>query len=290
MVQIFWASDFIEHDLVLRDSSTEIASAGTHNEVVEQLQGAINGIEVGRPYAPASVLPDLDKQEAGMRQQARARLIALGDTPAAASSAVGAIDSGAHADHGSTMHAWFSAPSNYVFAPLPGFLNVRVNRDIDHFKTIGRLAMSPIEAEREEGLERLKTNTFAVLPQTMFVMIPVFALLLKLFYLFRRRLYMEHLIVALHSHAFLFVSLMAGVLVSALGAWIIPHANWAASPFRWLEWAIFIWVLIYLFLMQKRVYRQSWPMTTVKYIAIGWCYVWIVFWCLLFALAMGLTH
>ena len=40
----------------------------------------------------------------------------------------------------------------------------------------------------------------------MFVLIPLFALLLKLFYVFRRRLYMEHLIVALHSHAFLFLA------------------------------------------------------------------------------------
>lgn len=39
----------------------------------------------------------------------------------------------------------------------------------------------------------------------MFVLVPVCALLLKLFYMFRRRLYTKHLIAALYSHAVLFV-------------------------------------------------------------------------------------
>ncbi|NJL16409.1 MAG: hypothetical protein HC938_03635, partial [Nitrospira sp.] len=43
---------------------------------------------------------------------------------------------------------------------------------------------------------------FSALPMTLFMMLPVFALLLKISFFFKRRLYMEHLIVALHSHAF----------------------------------------------------------------------------------------
>ena len=42
---------------------------------------------------------------------------------------------------------------------------------------------------------------FNVLPQTLIVLMPIFALMLKIAYWFKRRLYMEHLIVALHSHA-----------------------------------------------------------------------------------------
>lgn len=45
----------------------------------------------------------------------------------------------------------------------------------------------------------------------MFVLMPMFALLLKLVDLFHRRLYMEHLIVALHRCAFLFPSLLPGM-------------------------------------------------------------------------------
>jgi hypothetical protein len=35
----------------------------------------------------------------------------------------------------------------------------------------------------------------------LFVLMPIFALLLKIFYVFAGRLYMEHMVVALHSHS-----------------------------------------------------------------------------------------
>ena len=65
-------------------------------------------------------------------------------------------------------------------------------------------------------MQRMISGTFSALPPTMFVLIPVFAILLKLFYVFRRRLYVEHLIVALHSHAFMFLSLLLITLAGML--------------------------------------------------------------------------
>ena len=41
----------------------------------------------------------------------------------------------------------------------------------------------------------------------MFVLVPVCALMLKLAYLFQRRLYLEHLVVTLYSHVFLLLAL-----------------------------------------------------------------------------------
>ena len=40
--------------------------------------------------------------------------------------------------------------------------------------------------------------------------------------------------------------------------------------------AVWIWLPIYLFLMQKRVYRQGWIMTFMKYSFIGICYSIII--------------
>ena len=40
-----------------------------------------------------------------------------------------------------------------------------------------------------------------------------------------------------------------------------------------LEAAIWIWMPLYLLLMQKRVYGQGWPMTLLKYAVLGWCYI-----------------
>jgi hypothetical protein len=96
--------------------------------------------------------------------------------------------------------------------------------------------------------------------------------LLKLVYLFRRRLYMEHLIVALHSHAFLFLALLLLVLLTVLKGWLAPHAGWAAEAVGWLRLALLVWIPAYLLLMQKRIYRQGWPVTVFKYLLVGWCY------------------
>lgn len=120
--------------------------------------------------------------------------------------------------------------------------------------------------------KRLVAKILDVLPQTLFFMMPLFAVLLKIFFIFKRRLYMEHLIVALHSHAFISFSLL---LLSALGL----LKNWVPSlamPIGWLMITLCAWIPAYLFLMQKRVYRQGWIMTTLKFGAIGICYTVLI--------------
>jgi hypothetical protein len=101
------------------------------------------------------------------------------------------------------------------------------------------------------------------------VLLPIFALMLKIAYLFKRRLYMEHLIVALHSHAFLCLSLLLVFGLIALGG-ALPAL---ATPAGIIEGLLFAWMPLYLLLMQKRVYAQGWIMTLLKYCVLGICYV-----------------
>jgi hypothetical protein len=118
---------------------------------------------------------------------------------------------------------------------------------------------------------------------------PVFAVLLKIVYIFKRRLYMEHLMVALHSHAFIFMSLLLLAILAMLKKWALasaPGAEWLISLLRDAVW---IWLPIYLFLMQKRVYRQGWFMTTIKYSIVGICYMIIITFGLVGALLASLT-
>lgn len=111
-----------------------------------------------------------------------------------------------------------------------------------------------------------------VLPQTLFVMMPLFAVLLKIFYIFKRRMYMEHIIVALHSHAFLSFALLIFGILGLVKTWI-PST---APAVGWGMLGLCVWVPLYLFLMQKRVYRQGWIMTTLKFGAIGICYTVLI--------------
>ena len=121
-----------------------------------------------------------------------------------------------------------------------------------------------------------KNAAIGAIPTTLFVLVPIFALLLKLAYLRQRRLYLEHLVVALYSHAFLCIALLAMFLLVGLDHWLAPQAPWTGSVIGLLEAALWVWMPLYLLLMQKRVYAQGWPMTVFKYLLLGGLYFMLV--------------
>ena len=151
-------------------------------------------------------------------------------------------------------------------------------------------------ARADGNIERLKQDrsTFkdavlSAIPTTLFVLVPIFALMLKLTYLFKRRLYMEHLVVALHSHAFLCLALLLVLLVHALGQWLAPDGNVLPYVFGWSEGLLIAWMPVYLLVMQKRVYAQGWPMTVLKYFVLGTCYSVLLSFAVLASMAIGLV-
>jgi hypothetical protein len=144
------------------------------------------------------------------------------------------------------------------------------------------------ESQRE-ARHKFQLGMFSAAPTVLFVLLPVFALLLKIFFIFKRRLYMEHLIVAMHSHAFLMLSMLVLVALDLLRGSLVPHAGWLSMPLALLRVAAWIWIFVYLFLMQKRVYRQGWFMTTFKYCWIGFCYSILVLFAFVFVVLLSLT-
>jgi hypothetical protein len=91
-------------------------------------------------------------------------------------------------------------------------------------------------------------------PYLMFLMLPTFALFLKLLYIRRGCLYVEHLIFALHMHALAFFTFATTTLLSETGvAELAALGNWiAVSPF------------VYLILALRHVYGQSLAKATMK--------------------------
>src|SRR5690606_35878897 len=83
---------------------------------------------------------------------------------------------------------------------LPAFANRWINAQIAKGRDNVR--------EMQHDQDRLKDAVLGALPSTLFILLPLFAVMLKVAYLFKRRLYMEHLIVALHSHAFLCLAVL----------------------------------------------------------------------------------
>jgi hypothetical protein len=110
------------------------------------------------------------------------------------------------------------------------------------------------------------------LPQLMFILLPLFAVLLKVMFIFSKRLYMEHLTVALHSHSFIFITLLLMTMLDGFYDYLIPTSPDIANLIETAASAILVWIPIYLFIMQKRVYKQGYFITLVKYAIIGVMY------------------
>ncbi len=171
----------------------------------------------------------------------------------------------------------FDAKTNPVKAAwMPGFanrwLNARIGRGCENIK----------DADRNG--ERLFQQFLGAIPTALFLLMPLFALLLKLLYLGSGRTYLEHLVVALYSHDFLLLMLLALFMLSA--------ASNAGAPawFTGLGYAaIWIWMPIYLLLMQKRVYRGGWFTTVLRYVVIGTVYMLLVSFATLYAALIGIS-
>jgi hypothetical protein len=158
---------------------------------------------------------------------------------------------------------WDPVTNPIHFNALPAFVNSWFN------KLAGRAQDNLARIQQEPKL--LVDAVLSALPSTLFLLMPLFAVLLKLAYMFKRRLYMEHFIVALHSHAFLCFALLLVLVLNGLAG--VTPSPWMHAPLEWAKVALIIWMPLYLLLMQKRVYEQGWIMTIIKYSVIGYIYI-----------------
>ncbi|RDS79053.1 DUF3667 domain-containing protein [Dyella monticola] len=265
----------------LLDKSHDFAEATTPHEVTELLNQQLQTLEATRALGNTAITAQVNQAEQRLREQANARLADL-HAPAIASSAPTPIATDGVEKPVPPVHiSWLPDFANERLTDFSQQVVTNVRSLSKHHATV---------AQRQQAWDRFAAGAFGVLPGTMLVLVPVFALLLKLFYVFRRRLYMEHLIVSLHSHAFLFVSLLLIVISGMLSTWLKPHAAWLGYPIGWLQLPLMLWIPVYLLIMQKRIYRQGWGMTVVKYWFIGWFYFWMMVFALTVAAVLGLAH
>ncbi|MFC0676593.1 DUF3667 domain-containing protein [Lysobacter korlensis] len=128
----------------------------------------------------------------------------------------------------------------------------------------------------------------AALPAALFVLVPVFALLLKLLYVRAGWSYLEHLVVGLYSHVFLLLGVAALVLLG-IGDESASRVPVLGPVWGLLQFLATVSLPLYLLLMQKNVYRQGWPKTTLKYLVLGGVYLGLVLLVTLYAVLAGLT-
>ena len=78
--------------------------------------------------------------------------------------------------------------------------------------------------------------------------------------------------IALYSHAWLMLALLLVFCTSALGDWAGARVPVIGTVLSALVFALVCWMPLYLLWMQRRVYRQAWWLTVLKYLAIGYVY------------------
>jgi hypothetical protein len=107
------------------------------------------------------------------------------------------------------------------------------------------------------------------LPVMMFLLLPVFALLLKVLYVRSGRYYVEHLIYSLHLHCQVFL------VLGSLLAWVLVLDMFERQPEvpGPLVAAFWTWFVLYPWFAMRRVYGQGWFKTTAKYLLLGVSYV-----------------
>ena len=132
-------------------------------------------------------------------------------------------------------------------------------------------------------------QSISKLPQLMFILLPLFALILKLFYLFSKRLYLEHLTVALHSHSFIFLIILLVNILDNSQEYLSPTMPKVASWLGYAAIALLTWLPCYLFLMQKRVYKQGYIFSFIKFSIIGLIYFNLIALTAMAAFIWGLT-
>lgn len=140
-------------------------------------------------------------------------------------------------------------------------------------KRLTRFGNAALSRRMNEAAERAQAHprqfveaVGANLPRAFFLLLPVFALLTRLFYVRQDRLYVDHLIFALHFHAFGFAAL-------SLNALVIRMWDPVSKPLLLLLW---MWFFAYLAIALRRVYGGSWPWTTVKLCGLMVLYVGVL--------------
>ena len=144
--------------------------------------------------------------------------------------------------------------------------NATVNTGVARVDTIIRQRLDMLGSmEPQEAFRTVAREFFGYVPTVMFILLPIFALILKLLYIRRRRYYAEHFVFLLHTHSFIFV--MFSVLL------ILREVHWLNG---WLVLGLLGWTVVYVYLAMKRVYAQGWLKTFAKYWILGWMYFWIL--------------
>ena len=175
-----------------------------------------------------------------------------------------------HADTGKTSDVEIADPArvrkdvhDWIYSIHFDSLSAATN-DAIH-KRVEAQAVKASDLYRHNSRELINA-VLNVAPPVVFLLVPVFALLLKLAYLGSGRYYTEHLVLSVHNHSFLFIMFIVSVAVGNAGFLWPAFARYGHS-------AINLWILAYLYISLLKTYGQGYFVTFAKMIVMGFIYI-----------------
>lgn len=118
-------------------------------------------------------------------------------------------------------------------------------------------------------------------PPVIFCLLPLFAMLLKIAYVTRKFYYTEHLVFAVHTHCFVFLTLGLFSIIDLL-------VRDSSSVGSWTGLLIMLWIPVYLWLSLRNVYGQGRFFTTFKFLLLGVSYSILLLGGILTAVLVGI--
>jgi len=246
------------------EGSAEVVP-GAELAAIDSALAEITGIAAD-PATPVATRRVLERTRRTLERQRIAALVTTtnegGDGPASTSVR--------HPGRTTTVAEYFDLPTDTAaisvttgYAAVDGILRRRI--------------AELVQLTPRQAAERLVGDFLGYIPTVMFILLPVFALVLKLLYLRRRRFYAEHFVFLLHVHAFVY--LIFTVMLLMRGFLTLP---WG------LVLAFFAWTAMYIYLAMRRVYGQGRVVTFAKYWLLGLSYIAILGISVPFALLLSL--
>ena len=113
---------------------------------------------------------------------------------------------------------------------------------------------------------------FDNLPLAMFVTLPAYTVLLKLFFFSSRRYYTEHLVFAMHLHSFSFLVYTARMLLPDTPVGGGEPDLWDQTV-DWTGRALMVWATVYSYLAMRRYYANGRIRTACKWLVLDACYI-----------------
>ncbi|WP_316784066.1 DUF3667 domain-containing protein [Pedobacter frigiditerrae] len=147
---------------------------------------------------------------------------------------------------------------------------------IKHYFIKRTIELEKYENPEEKFLEDFLHN----IPKMMFLLLPMFALILKLVYISKKRYYYEHLIYSFHLHSAIFLSILATMLLQWLFSFIYEID-------AWLGILCGIYIIWYIYRSLRTFYGSTRWITVLKMFFLSFAYNIVLTICFLVVIAVS---